>query len=87
MSLPTSEVNKMAGTVTHNVITDLAEVLRSNKVGLFSERDTTQTALDYAMSMFPKNQQAHVMTAVMVYHNTLLEMLAKQLESVCTKLK
>ena len=42
---------------------------------MFAERDNTTLALEYAHSMLGNN--AHVTTAIMVYHNTLIETLAR----------
>ena len=55
-----------------------AEQLRAAKCGLFSERDTTDEAFKYATAILGKAPQ--VVTALMVYHNTLLEVLAKATE-------
>lgn len=52
--------------------------LLKSKVGLFSERETTNEALEYALSLIPSNPSA-VTTAIMVYHNTLIQALADQL--------
>ena len=54
--------------------------LRDQKVGLFGERDNCDAALKYAQSMFDADQLMVVTTAVMVYHNTLIEALAKATE-------
>ena len=54
--------------------------LRSLKVGMFSERETLEEAMQYALSLVPKDEGAFISTGIMVYQNTLLEVLAKQLE-------
>ena len=57
--------------------------LRSNKSGLFAEREDTTEAYEYALSLC-EGDSSRKMTmgiAIMVYHNTLLEALAKDVES------
>ena len=54
--------------------------VREQKVGLFAERDNAQEAFEYAQSLFQKKDHAALTTALMVYHNTLLETLSKLLE-------
>ena len=54
-----------------------AEFLRRNKCEMFSERVTTDAALAYGQAMFPRDMHAALATFCMVYHNTLLESLAK----------
>jgi len=62
--------------VDHKIIKEI----RGQKLGIFAERDTAQEALDYAHSLFSTQSPAAVTTAMMVYHNTLLENVAKILE-------
>jgi hypothetical protein len=48
--------------------------------GFFSDRDSCDEALEYAHSMFPQpGDKAAVTTAIMVYHNTLMKQVAKQI--------
>lgn len=58
----------------------LVSTLRKQKVEMFSERENTTEALEYALSGVPEQFRQFVTTGVMVYHNTLLEVLAKALE-------
>lgn len=53
--------------------------LRECKNGMFGERATTTEAYEYAMNLLKAEGVAPVnaMTAIMVYHNSLLESLAK----------
>ena len=57
--------------------------LRSNKSGLFAERKDTAEAYEYAISLCEGNSTREMTmgVAIMVYHNTLLEILAKIAES------
>lgn len=57
-----------------------AQELRNCKSGMFSERKGVDAAIKYAQTMFPKSDHAAITTALMVYHNTLLEGLAKQVD-------
>ena len=57
--------------------------LRSVKSGLFAEREGTKEAYEYALSLCEGNSTREMTmgVAIMVYHNTLLEVLAKVAES------
>ena len=57
-----------------------ANELRNTKVGMFSERDSVEEAVEYAQSMFPKTDSMAILTALYTYHNTLVEVLAKGVE-------
>lgn len=59
----------------------IATILRENKVEMFSERVDTTEALEYALSGVPEKFRPFVTTALMVYHNTLLEVISKSLEN------
>ena len=59
---------------------EVADKLRAHKVGMFSERANTQDVLDYALSGVPRQYRAFMTTSLMLYHNTLLELLAKDAE-------
>lgn len=60
----------------------LASSLRKAKVGMFSERDNTTEAFEYAQELLKHSTTpASITTALMVYHNSLVESLAKTLES------
>lgn len=56
----------------------LQEQLETQKVGLFGERSGCMEALEYAQSMFP-DRESDITTAILVYHNTLLEQLKQEL--------
>lgn len=58
-----------------------AQELRKSKVGMFSERADTTEALEYALSGVPVAYRPFMTTALMVYHNTLLEVLAQSSEN------
>lgn len=60
---------------------EVASKLRKQKVGMFSERDNTTDVLEYALSGIPKQFHPFMTTCLMVYHNTLLEVIAQSLES------
>lgn len=57
--------------------------LRSSKSGLFAERKDTTEAYEYAISLCEGNSTREMAmgVAIMVYHNSLLEVLAKNAES------
>ena len=58
-----------------------AEEIRACKSGLFSERDTLDEAFDYSVSLATESESSAVaLAAIMVYANTLLELLAKNAE-------
>ena len=59
-------------------MTQLQEQLEAQKVGFFGDRASCMEALKYAQSLFP-SQQADVTTAILVYHNTLIEELKQEL--------
>lgn len=60
---------------------EVAESLRKSKVGMFGIRENTDEVLEWALSGIPSAYRPFMTTALMVYHNTLLEVLAKHLES------
>lgn len=60
---------------------EVANKLRKQKVGMFSERDNTTEALEYALSGIPKQFHLYMTTCLMMYHNTLLEVIAQSLEN------
>ncbi len=55
------------------------ELLKS-KSGLFGERENLDEAMKYALSMFKPEDHGALATAIMVYHNTLIQMLANDME-------
>lgn len=55
--------------------------VRSSKVDLFSERSTLDEVLQYAHSGLPQEYRAFATTAIMLYHNTLLELIAQLMET------
>jgi hypothetical protein len=59
----------------------VVEGLRKQKVGMFSERADTTEVLDYALSGLPQQFHPFMTTCLMLYHNTLLELVAKDLEN------
>ena len=60
---------------------EVAENLRKQKVGMFSERDNTTEVLEYALSGIPQQFHPFMTTCLMLYHNTLIEVVAKSLEN------
>ena len=60
---------------------EVAENLRKQKVGMFSERDNTTEVLEYALSGMPQQFHPFMITCLMLYHNTLIEVVAKSLEN------
>lgn len=56
------------------------EQLREMKASMFAERDNIKEAYDYALSLVPKEQEAAMTTALLVYQNTMLEVLAQASE-------
>lgn len=59
----------------------IAEQLRKQKVGMFSERDNTTEVVEYAQAGIPQQFHAFMITCLMLYHNTLIELIAKSLEN------
>lgn len=55
------------------------ELLKS-KSGMFGERENLDEAFKYAQSMFQPEDHGAMATAIMVYHNTLIQMLANAME-------
>ncbi len=55
------------------------ELLKS-KSGMFGERENLDEAFKYAQSMFPEKDHGALGTAIMVYHNTLINAIADKLE-------
>jgi hypothetical protein len=72
--------SEIRGQIHQEAFRSVAEDLRVQKAGMFGERDTPKEALDYALAMFPTEQRSQVATAIMVYHNTLIEAIAKMYE-------
>lgn len=60
--------------------TQVAAAIRKQKVDMFSERTNTTEALEYTLSGIPEQLRPFVTTGIMVYHNTLLEVVSKALE-------
>lgn len=54
--------------------------LRKQKIHIASERNTLEEVLETAIASVTQANRAAVVTALMVYHNTLLETLAQALE-------
>lgn len=75
-----SDYKQVLSTLTSEQEAAIAEYLRNSKVGLFSERDNTNDALEYAQSVGDGTPNGATI-GVMVYHNTVLECLAKSFES------
>lgn len=59
-----------------------AKWLREQKQEAFSERAGTNAAFDYGLQMMPRDVHPAFAAAIMVYHNTLLEALAKAAEKM-----
>lgn len=59
----------------------VVEDLRKQKVGMFSERTDTTEVLEYALSGMPQQFHPFMTTCLMLYHNTLLEVIATSLEN------
>ena len=55
------------------------ELLKS-KSGMFGERENLDEAMKYARSMFPAKDHVAVITALGVYHNTLIQAIANDME-------
>ena len=54
--------------------------LLKSKLGLFGERENLDEAFKYAQSMIDSKDHGAMATAIMVYHNTLIQMLANDME-------
>ena len=54
-----------------------AAELRALKVGMFSKRSSADEVLKWATSVIPRENHSSLMTALMMYHNTLLEVISK----------
>jgi hypothetical protein len=56
--------------------------LRESKHNMFSENETVEGAYEYAMDVLKSEgaSGAVAVTALMVYHNTLIEAIAQELE-------
>lgn len=54
--------------------------LRDLKAGMFAERPTTDSVLQYVQDCLPKEHQAVGITACMMMFNTVLEQLAQSIE-------
>lgn len=65
----------------------IAERLRKQKIGLFATKETTTEALEYAKLIMCNSKPNEITTAIMVYHNTLLEAMATVLEKEDDKIK
>lgn len=61
----------------------IAEAIRGSKVELFSSRDTVDEAFEFAKSIAKANgmPESQMTTAIIVYHNTLIELIAKEVEN------
>lgn len=64
-------------------VKEIAEAIRGSRVPLFDSRDDINVALEFAHKIavdndMPKGQMTH---ALMVYHNTLIELIAKEVEN------
>ena len=61
---------------------ELKQDLQYAQAGLFSKRKTMQEALDYAKDIAKANglSEAHMTTAIMVYHNTLLSVIGEGID-------
>lgn len=64
---------------------NIPEHLRQLKEPLFAEQSSIKDAFKYAMSM--TSDKPMMATAIMVYHNTLIESLTKDLEPLSKALK
>lgn len=66
---------------------ELKQNLINAQAGLFSKRKTMQEALDYANDIAKANglSEAHMTTAIMVYHNTLLSAIIEDIEELEAK--
>lgn len=58
----------------------VSDFILEQDVGLFAKRETCQEAFDWALTIFPKEDHARLCTALMVYHNSLVNSLAKELK-------
>ena len=65
---------------------DVIKLLENAECGLFSHRDSTDEAFEYAMSLARVEGVSHaVMTlAIMVYHNTLVRTLKEKVNELQT---
>lgn len=57
-----------------------AEILRDKKIDMFATKASPKEALDFAQSTVSNAQQGNMACAILIYHNTLLEALAQELE-------
>jgi hypothetical protein len=60
----------------------IANAVRQGKVGMFATRDTVDESIEYAIELLKSAgaDGASAVTAIMVHHNTVLEMVAKSIE-------
>lgn len=74
--LSDAELTAMADDITLASDEEVSNMMRSNIVGVFSSRDTSEEALKYAQDLLPNGHAGAVATGIMVYHNTLMNILA-----------
>jgi hypothetical protein len=61
---------------------DIYKLFDSNKVGLFTTKGSCTEAIDYAQQMFCKDDEARVTQALLIYHNTLLAELSREVHKM-----